>query len=297
MNVRERLEVAGVDADLTGEYVLVTGSTSGIGRRAAEMFAELGATVLVHGRDIDAGASVVDDIESRGGEAVFMKCDFSNLDRIKPFAESIRRYVDGDLSILVNNAGGYFTHTQDDGLNYTFVVNHLAPFLLTQHLMPAVENGDRSVIVNTASSAHEFASFDADKATISENSWGTYCHSKLLNLLFTKRLSRIRHNVRVVAVHPGAIPGSGFARNLPSFVKTVGMKLASVPFVPLKTPEQGSIPLVYGALHPAVVSGMYVTETRDVEPTSEVLDTEVQDAVWELSVEVGKQYLPEEYID
>ena len=95
--------------DLEGARALVTGATSGIGRATAYQLARQGAFVVVHGRDVDRGVQVVEEIELSGGKALFVPADIAERD-------GVARLLDGagDVDVLVNNAGvAWFGPTQD----------------------------------------------------------------------------------------------------------------------------------------------------------------------------------------
>jgi hypothetical protein len=142
--------LAGVsDVDCTGLQALVTGSTSGIGRAAA----------LALGR---LGADVVEELSWTGGDATFVQADFADLDAVRALAVAVREETEG-LDLLVNNAGGLFRNggLTDAGVEYTFHVNHLSPYLLTTELLGHLREGAR--IVTTASDAHKGASLDLDR--------------------------------------------------------------------------------------------------------------------------------------
>ena len=138
---------AGVaDVDCTGKQALVTGSTSGIGRAAAVALGRLGADVIVHGRDTAAGERVVEDLEAVGTDARFVAADFADAAAVRGLAETVRAETDG-LDLLVNNAGGLFRDGRltDLGVEYTFHVNHLSPYLLTTEMLDHLRPGARVV--------------------------------------------------------------------------------------------------------------------------------------------------------
>ena len=121
--------LAGVsDVDCTGLQALVTGSTSGIGRAAALALGRLGADVVVHGRDPQAGAEVVEELSRTGADATFVQADFADLDAVQDLAVAVREETEG-IDLLVNNAGGLFRNggLTDAGVEYTFHINHLSP--------------------------------------------------------------------------------------------------------------------------------------------------------------------------
>src|SRR6202044_2497802 len=138
--------------DLEGKVALVTGATSGIGRAAALQLAAQGAAVIVHGRDVERGGTVVKEIESAGGSARFVGADLS-----QP-AEALRLATKvGEVDILVNNAGfAWFGPTEElaaDTLAQLFAANVQAPYLLVSVLAPKMVARGYGVIINIASRA------------------------------------------------------------------------------------------------------------------------------------------------
>ncbi|MFC7137211.1 SDR family NAD(P)-dependent oxidoreductase [Halobaculum litoreum] len=109
-------DAAGVGDDrIVGSTALVTGSTSGIGRETARALGRLGAHVVVHGRDDEAGGEVVDAIEDavNEGTAEFVRADFADPDEVSRLADRTRKAAGDDgLDVLINNAGGYFREPQ-----------------------------------------------------------------------------------------------------------------------------------------------------------------------------------------
>lgn len=302
-------EGAGVSVvDMSGKTVVVTGSTSGIGRETALALGRLGARVVVHGRDEEAGREVVDGFDSVEGEAVFIPADFSTTDAVRGFAEEVRAEVDR-LDVLVNNAGGVFSEgsLNEDGAEFTFAVNHLAPYTLTAELLDelyetanedATDEPSGRVVV-TASDAHRRAEMDFDALRSVEEGYAgfdAYCRSKLANILFTRQLARRLEDadspLTANCLHPGAIPGSGFVRGLPLPIR-VGAKIASsLPgFLGSRfftTVREGAQTVVYLAVSPDLedVSGMYFADLETRRPSDEALDEENARRLWEVSEEI-----------
>jgi NAD(P)-dependent dehydrogenase (short-subunit alcohol dehydrogenase family) len=298
----EPAAAAGVaDVALDDTTVLVTGSTNGIGREAAVALGGLGAEVLVHGRDRASGRSTVDAIEAAGGQATFYGCDFADLDAVREFAASIRADVDR-LDVLANNAGGYFPDggTTAQGYEYTIGVNHLAPFLLTHHLLDLVPADGR--VVSTSSGAHEGGSLDVDSFArpTGRTGWAEYAQSKLANVLFTRELARRLDGPTATSVHPGAIPGSRFTRHVP---RPFGWLWKLFGFVPgTMTPADGAARLVYLAVAEAATDtaadGAYFAGFEPTPPASQARDAAAQATLWEVSEELtdlaGEYWLPAE---
>jgi NAD(P)-dependent dehydrogenase (short-subunit alcohol dehydrogenase family) len=284
--------IAGVaDVDCTGKTALVTGSTSGIGRETAVALGRLGADVIVHGRDADAGASVVDDLASVGSDGTFVQADFADVDAVRELAGTVRAETDG-VDVLVNNAGGLFREGRltDLGVEYTFHVNHLAPFLLTTSLLDHLNDGAR--VVTTASAAHRGASLDVDRVTTVENHSGTwaYGHSKLANILFSAELARrfetADRELTSNALHPGAIPGSGFSRFLPGPLPELIRLFDAVPGI--TSVADGAAALLFVALSPrtASLNGRYFSGQEPVLPTEAARDADAASRLWTYSADV-----------
>ncbi|MEF8841351.1 MAG: SDR family NAD(P)-dependent oxidoreductase [Haloarculaceae archaeon] len=173
------------DVDCTGLQALVTGSTSGTGRAAALALGRLGADVIVHGRDGRTGREVLEELSRTGADATFVEADFADVDAVRDLATTVRAETDG-LDLLVNNAGGLFRNGRltDAGVEYTFHVDHLSPYLLTAELLDHLREGAR--VVTTASDAHEGVSLDLERVRGVDPYTGfeAYRHSKLANVLF-----------------------------------------------------------------------------------------------------------------
>ena len=126
---------------LEGKTALVTGSTDGVGRLVAIRLADLGAHVLLHGRDRNRGEQVLDRIRAVGrGSATFLPADFSALGEVRGLAEAVRGNCKR-LDILINNAGigsggsAVKREISQDGYELRFAVNYLSGFLLTALLL------------------------------------------------------------------------------------------------------------------------------------------------------------------
>lgn len=294
--------------DLAGRTVLVTGATDGIGRETALALGRLGARVLVHGRDRRKADRVLEELEAAGaagGEAYL--ADFADLDAVRDLAADVRADADG-LDALVNNAGGWFTDGRltDAGVEYTFAVNHLAPFVLTGELLSTLRaaGGDRPARVITVSSeAHRQGSIELDavRDVADYSGWAAYCRSKLANVLFTRDLSRRLRAagapVTANALHPGVVPGSGFARNAPgpirALVQGVGRLDRLLPFV--DSPAEAAATSVYLVAARAVadVSGGYFVDCDRRTPAPAARDDAVARRLWEFSAEAaGADPLP-----
>ena len=244
--------------DLTGKRAVVTGATSGLGTPLARALARAGAEVIVVGRDPSRTARVVADI---GGKARGEVADFASLKAVAALAE---RIGDAPLDILVNNAGliNLSRRLSEDGYELTFAVNHLAPFLLTERLVPALRAAPAGRVVTTSSAAEDRATLQLDDlmATKRYSGMAVYSQSKLANVMFTVELARRLDGTNVTAncFHPGVVATRfGEKGGVMGLVWTVAR-----PF--LLTPEQGADTGVWLASSPELrgVTGQFYAKRR-----------------------------------
>ena len=200
--------------------VLVTGSTSGLGRELALRLGARGDHVIVHGRSEERGAEVVDAINAEGsGSARFLRADLASLAEVRQLAEALLDGYDR-LDLLINNAG--FGSAPDerlltgDGHEYRFQVNYLSTFLLTHMLMPRLLESAPSRIVNVASGAQ--TPIDFDDVMIEKDFSGrrAYAQSKLAQVMFTLDLAEDLRGTGVVvgSLHPATYMPTGMVRRL-----------------------------------------------------------------------------------
>jgi hypothetical protein len=154
------------EMNLEGKTVLVTGSTDGVGLLVARRLADQGARVLIHGRNIQRGEQVVEQIRNGSrGSAVFLPADLSSLAEVRRLADAVRQDCDR-LEILINNAGigsggaNAKREISQDGYELRFAVNYLAGFLLTKLLLPLIMISKPARIVNVSSLGQQAIDFD-----------------------------------------------------------------------------------------------------------------------------------------
>lgn len=201
--------------------MLVTGSTSGLGREVARRLAADGAHVIVHGRNVERGEALVEEIASAGaGSARFYRADFASFAQVREFAEAIVRDYDR-LDVLVNNAG--FGSAPDDerllsedGHELRFQVNYLSPFLLTRMLLPLIRESAPARIVNVSSLAQQ--PIDWDDVMIENDFSGrrAYAQSKLAQVAFTFDLHEelAGTGVMINSLHPATYMPTGMVQRL-----------------------------------------------------------------------------------
>src|SRR5579872_2304816 len=147
-----------------GKTALVTGSTDGVGREAAQRLGAAGWRVLVHGRDRERGQEVVAAIKKAGGEAEFIAADLAELAQVRRLADAVQNTTQR-LDLLLNNAGigsgGPQGARQEsaDGYELRFAVNYLSGFLLTHLLLPLIKRSAPARIVNVSSLGQQAIDF------------------------------------------------------------------------------------------------------------------------------------------
>jgi retinol dehydrogenase 14 len=274
------------DPALSGKTVVVTGGTAGIGEATARRLAGLGARVGVVGRDPERGRAVANsltnDVNTRGAE-LFL-ADLSDLGDVRRLASEIQARFDR-VDVLFNNAGVDVGKrvTTADGLELTFVVNYLAPFLLTNLLLDRLRASAPSRILNAASGAYRGGSVDFDDLQ-SERRFGqrAYNTSKLELILFTYELARRLEGSRVTAncVDPGFVK-TQLGATMPLGYRLVGALLW--PF--MVSPDKGADTAVWAASDPELeaVTGAYLKGRRRIDTEAKTRERATAARLWEVS--------------
>lgn len=293
------------------EVVLVTGGTSGIGRIAARKLAGRGATVIITGRRRKKGATALAEIQDAHSEGAgaFYRANFADLDDVRQLAADIRTDYDR-LDVLVNNAGtGQATRVlTDDDIELTFAVNYVAPFLLTNQLVPRLRESAPARVLNTVTVAQDDSFADMRGAELSDldavatGNYGSfdldqaYVNSKLALVLFTYELAdRLAGTgVKVACFHPGWIGASDITRDAPWSAKILfriaGLVARVAPVWQLETPEGAADVLVHHALDQDLPDGegRYFDRQTRADPGPRAHDEELRDQLWEYTADLSE---------
>ena len=275
---------------MDGKVVVITGATSGIGTEAARALAGMGARVVIVARDLDRGAITREDITGSTGNpnVEIVRCDLASQHEIRSLASELSATLPR-IDVLINNAGLTMAERRltEDGIETTFAVNHLAPFLLTNLLIDRLEAGTPARVVTVASDAHRGAALDFDDLSAERgySGWPAYCRSKLANILFNSELARRLQGSGMTAncLHPGVV-ATGLGRGGPLLIRA--FQSVARPF--LLSPERGSDTIVYLASSREVegASGGYYEKRRRVEPSAEARDRSAAERLWRASEEL-----------
>ena len=275
---------------MTGRTVLVTGGTSGIGKATAMGLAAMGARLAITGRDHERAEHAAREIRAATGAhlEVFI-ADLSSQAEVRRLAgEVLRAYP--RIDVLVNNVGGYWDgrHVTADGLERTFALNHLAPFLLTNLLLGRLKQGGPARVVTVSSGAHAMGRIDFDdlQGERSYSGQRAYNQSKLANVLFTYELARRLQASAVTAnvLHPGVVRTS-FGAEDPGRVQRL-----FVPFVRpfMKTPVRGAATSIHVASSPDLerVTGRYFVNSKPRRSSTRSYDEAVAARLWQVSADL-----------
>ena len=269
---------------MNGRICLVTGSTHGIGLATARALAAMGATVLVHGRDLERARATAERIGRDTGnrDVRAVQADFAELAQVRRLAAELAAAP--RLDVLVNNAGvmGARGARSADGYDLTFAVNHLAPFLLTNLLLGKLRQSAPARIVVVASEAHRRATLDFGDLMNSRTSGilTAYERSKLANLLFARALARrlVGSGVTVNALHPGLVASHLFQHTpLPLRLLLLGPgRLFMI------SPERGALGAVHLATAPELrtENGGYYSGRRCAAPSAAAQSDESAERLW-----------------
>ncbi len=278
-----------IEPILAGRVCLVTGASNGIGETTAAGLASLGAHVLMVCRDPSRGRAAIERIRQRipSARLDLLMADLSSQSQIRQLATQINNSYPAH-HVLINNAGIFSPRRQlsPDGIELTFAVNHLAPFLLTHLLLDKIKSSAPARIITISSKLHERARLDLNDLQISRRYSGlkAYSNSKLANVLFTYELSRRLTNTNVTAnaVHPGGVAtnissGGGFFGLLWKILRPI-----------LLTPEQGAQTSIHVASDPELesITGTYFAESKPAPSSPASHDPSLAARLWDASAQL-----------
>ncbi len=260
-----------------------------MGKATAAALARMGATVILVARNQSKGEAIRDEIRVQSGntKVEVLLADLSSQQAIRELAETFQQNYQ-QLHVLINNAGGIFftRETTVDGIEMTFAVDHLAPFLLTNLLLDLLKASAPARIINISSNVERIGRIRLNDLQYQKgyNSFGAYAQAKMGNLLFTYELARRLEGtgVTVNAITPGPVAtnfasgGTGVFRLLP-LVFRMG-----------KSPEEGARTAVYLASSPKVtgVTGKAFYHSKELHTSKTSYDVTLQKRIWQISEEL-----------
>ena len=275
------------------KIMIVTGATGGIGLITARELAATGAKVVLVGRSAARLADAVALITQQTPDAQLdtIQADLSSQAEVCAVADTIKQRYD-HIDVLINNAGAYYTTHQlsVDGIEMTWALNHMAPFLLTTQLLDLLRASAPARIITVASAAHQGAIIDFDDLEGKKrfSGWKAYGQSKLANIMFTYELANrlLESDVTANCLHPGFV-ATGFAQNNAGwFAKFFAVMQRYMAI----TPEQGAETSIFLARSDSVVTttGRYFDKCKPVPSSKVSYDVTTQRRLWQLSQNMVK---------
>ena len=289
--------------DLSGQVVMITGTTSGLGEESARVLAARGARVAMLARDPQKNLETADRIRLSAPSADLSthQLDLTDLASVARFAAEAADEFDR-IDVLMNNAGVMccpFARTAD-GFEMQFGTNHLGHFALTARLLPLLRNAEKPRVVTLSSGGHRISDVDLDDPNFEHtpyDPWVSYGRSKSANVHFAAELARRFGNQMLsVSVHPGAIP-TNLGRHMTKEMLE-GMRARAKASSPsgqglqMKSLESGAATQVWAATAPEIAdnNGKYLADCNVAEPgTGEIgyaphiYNPATEAALWELS--------------
>ena len=275
---------------MEGKVVLVTGSNSGIGKETAFQLAAMGATVVMAVRNREAGEKARQEIMDKTGNnnIDLIVADLSVMKEVRELARQFKEKHE-KLDVLVNNAGGVFSKRMEteDGFEMTLALNHLAPVLLANELLPELKRAAPSRIVNVSSGAHAFGRIDLeDLQSQKYSSMRAYGTAKLMNIMTTYLLSRrlTGTGITINVLHPGVVR-TRFGQNDTGRLRRAFFRFFSR-FA--KSPEKGAETSVFLANAPEIkgTTGKYFVNSKEKQSSRISYDEELQEKVWDETVKL-----------
>ncbi|CAF3578967.1 unnamed protein product [Adineta steineri] len=296
--------VQGLNVNLNGKLLIITGGTSGIGIETARALATAHAHVIITARDMNKGAEVVEDLKKTTGndKIEVMELDLNSLQSVRDFVKQFQaRHL--PINILICNAGVMACPYEKtiDGFETQFGVNHLAHFLLTTSLVPELKAGKPSRVVVVSSIANRRSGINWDDINWGKNydKWLAYGQSKTANILFAKQFNKLysSEGIQAYALHPGGIM-TNLIKYLPiEEQQAMGwFKEDGTVIDRFKNVEQGASTSVYAALAPELDNhgGEYLENcaiSQGINPDmttfwgmgAHAVDMESAERLWKLS--------------
>lgn len=209
------------------QTIVVTGANSGIGREAALNLAGRGHRILMLCRDSEKSKQARGEITAQSGneEIFLMPVDLSDQDSIRMVAADIKRRYKV-IDVLVNNAGVYKVKKEStaQGIEMTFAVNFLAPFMLSELLLENLSAGGKGRIINVVSELYKKGTIKLDDINMQTRykTGDAYANSKLAAVLYTIELAKktAEKGITVNALHPGVLATNAF-RDYPDFIMKI----------------------------------------------------------------------------
>ncbi len=288
---------------MQGKTVLITGGTGGIGKETALGLARLGGRIVISGRDKARGEAALAEIRHKSGnnQVDLLLADLSSQAEVQRLAETFGANYPR-LDVLINNLGGLYATRWEtvDGIEATFAVNHLTPFLLTHRLLPLLQASAPARIINLTggfpSSKIDLSNLQAEKSFLGLQ---TYSQAKVVMMVGSYQLARRLQNsgVTLNVAYPGAADTAMSSAMTPAMVPWY-MRLVWPLFGRMMAnahPDKAARSSIYLASSAEVegISGNYYdTNSKLTKWPKAVVDADIGNYIWSLSEKLTRQAAP-----
>lgn len=287
----------------SGKTFLITGANSGLGFGTSKELVRKGAKVIMTARNLRKGEAALAAIkkEVSNADLILMQLDLADLNSVERFASDFKNQF-STLDVLINNAGVMMPNTRQvtkQGIELQFGTNHIGHFVLTNHLLPILEQTPKSRIVTLSSLVAKMGKADIYWNDLqwekSYDKMGAYAQSKLANMMFgielQERLAAKDSNTISVLAHPGYT-----ATNLQN---NMGLQGKIMNFLFAQKLAMGILPTLRAATDPKVNGGEYYGPAKMGnwrgfpivnEPNKMALDRDITKKLWTVSedlIQVG----------
>src|ERR1700694_2878164 len=276
---------------MAGKVVLITGGTGGIGKATAIGLATMGARVGITGRDPARTEQAAAEIRAASGNQGVdaFAADMTSQAEVRRLAAAVLNAYP-PLGVLLHHGGGFWAHRHPttDGLERTFALNHLAPFLLTNLLLDRLKASAPARVVTVSSGAQSMGRIRFDHLPGARNYSGqrAYNQSKLANVMFTIELARRLDGTGITAnsVHPGVVRTNFGAEDQAWFFAVISRVVRPL----LKTPAQGAQTPIYLASSPDMsgVTGQFFANRKPKTANKLACDTKMTAKLWQVSADL-----------
>ena len=267
---------------------IITGGTSGLGLALAKKFIDNNFFIHIIARDSKKIQELTEYFYERDIKSFkFYQADLAEgkeLDKVILQIENL-----DSIDVLINNAGALFLKREvnSKGIEKTFAVNYLSHFYLTLSLIDVIKKTKNSKLVNISSMVHKFARLNLSDINFSKsyNGYVAYCNSKLMNLLFNYKISRIYHNnINCYAISPGWI-NTNFANNNHSNIRSL---LNFARYIFAKKPSYIADKIFNICTNQEYLndSGKYFSKKKITKSSDLSYDENLQDELWEKSLKI-----------
>ena len=268
---------------------IITGGNSGIGKAVAIKIAKKNLHVVIVSRNIEKGKTALEDIKnaSNNSEVELIIGNLNSINSTKALAQNILKKY-SNISVLINNAGIWPTNLElnEDGLEMAFMINYLAPFILSNMLLNRLKKNAPSRIVNVNAKLYSKGKIDLKKTPFGKDfgKFKTYMNTKLCNIYFTQKFSQLlnKTNVTINANHPGVI-----STNLGDTNGIFGILLRQVKKL-WNSPEEGADPIVWLATSPSLLeeNGNYYELMVHKPYANNAQSKEIREQLWDFSKKI-----------